>query len=359
MATKSTGEKKQVKRTFVDAKTGKVIDESTITTTRPQDVATTVRVNRVTGSDGNPGNRRPIAIALWVVAIIFEALAFFSIKQDSPVYGLPPFANPLVWTIIFIVLDLICCVIAGQLWKQANHIDPPSEKNQVEFFLKSQLGAIMSVVAFLPLIILILVDNSADKRTKTIATIVAVVALAIGVGTGADFNPVSAESLEEMEANAIELGDGTVYWTPGGSVYHLNKDCYHILNSTDIVMGTAAEAMEAGKNRPCKYCAQKSGDETLQALSNSEDTTAANTTKRTQSLEEIQANADALGNGTIYWVESSPVYHLDKDCSILSDPEITEMYAGNAETAKKEGKDIPCELCAQDASSTSQTDVAD
>ena len=271
MATKSTGEKKQVKRTFVDAKTGKVIDEGTITTTRPQDVATTVRVNRVTGSDGNPGNRRPIAIALWVVAIIFEALAFFSIKQDSPVYGLPPFANPLVWTIIFIVLDLICCVIAGQLWKQANHIDPPSEKNQVEFFLKSQLGAIMSVVAFLPLIILILIDDSSDKQTKTVAAIVAAVALAIGVGTGADFNPVSAESLEEMQENAIALGDGTVYWTAAGSVYHLNKDCGHIINSTEIYSGDAKTAMEAGKSRPCKSCAQKSGDETLQALSNSGD----------------------------------------------------------------------------------------
>lgn len=276
MATKSTGEKKQVKRTFVDAKTGKVIDESTITTTRPEDVATTVRVNRYEGSGGNPGYRRPVAIGLWVLAIVFEALAFFSIKQDSPVYGLPPFSNPLVWTIIFIVLDLICCVIAGQLWKQANHIDPPSEKNQVEFFLKSQLGAIMPVIAFLPLIILVLVDDSSDKRTKTIATVVAVVALAIGVGTGADFNPVSAESLEEMEQNAIALGDGTVYWTAAGGVYHLNKDCGHIINSTEIYSGTAADAMEAGKSRPCKSCAQKSGDETLQALSQSgTETTAA------------------------------------------------------------------------------------
>ena len=67
MASKSSGEKTRVKRTFVDAKTGKVIDESTIETTRPQDVATTVRVNRATGSNGDPGYRRPVAIGLWVL----------------------------------------------------------------------------------------------------------------------------------------------------------------------------------------------------------------------------------------------------------------------------------------------------
>ena len=292
MASKSSGEKKQVKRTFVDAKTGKIIDESTIETTRPEDVATTVRVNKVTGSAGNPGYRRPAAIALWVLAIVFEALAFFSLKQDSPIYGLPPFSNPLVWTIIFIVLDLVCCVIAGQLWKQANHIDPPSEKNQVEFFLKSQLGAIMPVVAFLPLIVLVLVDNTADKKTKTIATVVAVVALAIGIGTGADFNPVSSESLAEMEENAIALGDGTVYWTAAGSVYHLNKDCGHIINSTEIYSGDAKTAMEAGKSRPCKSCAQKSGDETLQALSASEDAHKAEAADAAQTLEATES-ADA------------------------------------------------------------------
>ena len=270
MATKSSGEKKQVKRTFVDAKTGKVIDESTITTTRPQDVATTVRVNQYEGSNGDPGPRRPIAIGLWVLAIIFEVLAYLALKQDSPIYALPA-PSPWFWVIVFIVLDLVCCVVASQLWKQANHIDPPSEANKVEFFLKSQLGAILAVIAFLPLLILTLLDENADKQTKTVAAIAAAVALAVGIGTGADFNPVSAESLEEMQANAIELGDGTVYWTASGSVYHLNKDCGHIINSTEIYSGTAAGAMEAGKTRPCKSCAQKSGDETLQALSASED----------------------------------------------------------------------------------------
>ena len=298
MATKKTGEKKQVKRTFVDAKTGKVIDESTITTTKPEDVATTVRVSKFAGSDGNPGYRRPIAIALWVLAIVFEVLALFSLKQDSPIYTWGTiFPSPWVLPVIFIVLDLICCIVASQLWKQANHIDPPSEKNQVEFFLKSQLGALLAVVAFLPLLILTLLDENADKQTKTVAAIAAAVALAIGIGTGADFNPVSAESLEEMQANAIALGDGSVYWTPGGSVYHLDKDCYHILNSTEIVTGTAADAMEAGKNRPCKYCAQKSGNETIQELATGGDAETVDTTDDTEAevddtATDAQAEAD-------------------------------------------------------------------
>ena len=292
MATKNSGEKKQVKRTFVDAKTGKVIDESTITTTRPEDVATTVRVSKFEGAAGDPGPRRPIAIALWVLAIVFEVLALFSLKQDSPIYAWGTiFPSPWVLPIIFIVFDLICCIVAGQLWKQANHIDPPSEKNQVEFFLKSQLGALLAVVAFLPLLILTLLDQNADKQTKTVAAIAAAVALAIGIGTGADFNPVSAESLEEMEANAIALGDGTVYWTPSGSVYHLDKDCYHILNSTEIISGTAADAMEAGKNRPCKYCAQKSGDETIQELATGESSETTDATDNTEDTTDTSTNS--------------------------------------------------------------------
>jgi len=132
--------------------------------------------------------------------------------------------------------------------------------------MKSQLGAILSVVAFLPFIILTLLDKDADKRTKTIAIIVAAIALAIGGGTSADFNPVSSEDLQAMQQNAIELGDGTVYWTEYGTVYHLNPNCSHIRNSATIYQGDAAAAYEHGLTRPCKHCAMESGSETLQAM---------------------------------------------------------------------------------------------
>ncbi len=269
MAEKST--KRPVKRVFIDADTGKQISEQTVVTDAA-DVATEVRVKHVEA--GEVGNKRPIAIALWVLGFVFELLAIFSVKQDSPIYGRLPGANPLIWVVVFLVLDLICCIVASQLWKKANHIDPPSEKNKVEFFLKSQLGAILAVVAFLPFIILTLTDQNASKQTKQVATIVAALALVAGIGTGADFNPVSAEDLQAMQQNAIELGDGTVYWTEYGTVYHLNPNCSHIINSKTIYSGDAAAAYGTGLNRPCKHCAEKSGSELLKDMSQSDNVVA-------------------------------------------------------------------------------------
>ena len=261
MAEKS--EKRAVKRVFIDADTGKQIKEQTVITDA-RDVATRVEVKNVIAGE-EVGNKRTIAIVLWIVAIIFEVLAIMAVMQSSPLYDKFP-GNPLIWMIAFLVADLICVIIAGQLWKKANHIDPPSEKNAVEFFMKSQLGAILSVVAFLPFIILTLLDKDADKRTKYIAIGVAVVAMLIGGGTSADFNPVSSEDLQAMQANAIELGAGTVYWTEHGTVYHLNPNCHHIINSANIYTGDAAAAYEHGLTRPCKDCARADGNETIKAM---------------------------------------------------------------------------------------------
>ena len=282
--------KRPVKRVFIDADTGKQISEQTVVTDA-KDVATRVTVKHVDAT-GEVGNKRPIAIALWVVAIIFEVLAAMSVMQSSPLYAKLP-GNPLVWVVAFLVLDLICVIVAGQLWKKANHIDPPSEANKVEFFLKSQLGAILSVIAFLPFIILTLLDKDADKRTKTIAVVAAVIALAIGGGTSADFNPVSSEDLQAMQANAIELGDGTVYWTEHGTVYHLNPNCSHIINSATIYSGDAAAAYEHGLTRPCKDCARADGDETIKAMAEAGTVTEADADEADEAATDEAETEDA------------------------------------------------------------------
>lgn len=264
MAEGSKPGKRPVKRVFIDADTGKQIKEQTVVTDA-KDVATRVEVKNVQ-AEGEVGSKRTVAIALWVVALVFEALAVMSLMQSSPLYGKLPLFEPLVWMIVFLALDLVCVIIAGQLWKKANRIDPPSEKNAAEFFIKSQLGAILSIIAFLPFVIIALTDKNADKRTKIIAVAVAVVAMLVGGGTSADFNPVSAEDLEAMQQNAIELGDGTVYWTEHGTVYHLNPNCHHITNSNTIYSGDAAAAYERGLSRPCKDCARADGSETIKAM---------------------------------------------------------------------------------------------
>ncbi len=257
--------KRTVERHFIDAKTGEEVAKSTVVTSA-DDAAREVTVHKVTAS-GDPGKRRPIAIALWVLAIVFEVLAL--LVFNGTITNIPISAT--VCLVIFIVLDLICVVIAGQLWKQANHIDPPSEQNKVEFFLKSQLGAILAALAFVPVIILMLTDQEADEQTKKVGAIAAAIALAIGLGTSIDFHPVSAEDLAEAEETAIALGDGTVYWTPYGHVYHLNPDCQAIVNSPDIYQGDVQAAFEAGRTRACKFCAKESGSDLLQDLASTDD----------------------------------------------------------------------------------------
>ena len=43
----------------------------------------------------------------------------------------------------------------------------------------------------------------------------------------------------------------TVYWTPGGSVWHSDPDCSALARSNDVRSGTVAQS---GKSRGCKRC---------------------------------------------------------------------------------------------------------
>jgi hypothetical protein len=96
--------------------------------------------------------------------------------------------------------------------EKANHIRPASEKNPLLFWLWNNMGVVVCVIAFVPLIIIILANKTIDKKTKVIAAVVAVIALLIGGVASYDFNPVSAE----QQQAAIEAIQTDVYWTPFG-----------------------------------------------------------------------------------------------------------------------------------------------
>ena len=205
--------------------------------------------------------RRIGAIVLWLLAIACEVVAILGIKETIT---LPKF-SPLTWLIILIVLDLIFVVCGSMLWKKANHIDPASEKNKIKFWLWNNLGSIVSVVAFLPLILIIFTDKKMDKRTKTIAGIVAIVALLIGGLASYDWNPISSEQLEAARAEILangnydtnEKGEPVVYWVEHSKKYHINKECSAINRSnskSDIYRGTIDAAYQKGLTEPCRIC---------------------------------------------------------------------------------------------------------
>ncbi|MBQ5945415.1 hypothetical protein IJL65_03315 [bacterium] len=143
---------------------------------------------------GDPKKRatckRVRAIICWVLAIACEVIAILKLAEVINWFsGLSIEA----FLIIFILLDLIFVIIGSQLWKKANHIDPASEKNKVKFWLWNNLGTVVSIVAFLPLIILIFTDKKLDKKSKGIIGGVAIAALALAGLTSYDWNPVSME----------------------------------------------------------------------------------------------------------------------------------------------------------------------
>jgi len=208
---------------------------------------------------GKATQLRIFAALLWVGAIVAQIFAIRMIL--SAVNAEESIIN--VWTIGLIVLDLILVLIGSTLWKKAGRLDPPSEKNKFLFVLQSQLGVIASIVAFLPLIVLVLTNKNIDKKQKTILGSIAGIALLIaGIGSY-DFNPPSIEKYTEQinaQTDVIkELNNGVdmVYWTPHGNKYHINDDCQYIRQSKaegTIGQGTVKEAWENRKIGDSELC---------------------------------------------------------------------------------------------------------
>ncbi len=182
---------------------------------------------------------RIIAIISWVIAIGFEIGAILLLRK-------PPVST--LWLIVLIVADLIFAIIGSLLWKKSNRFDPASEKEKVKFFVQNQLGLIISIIAFLPLVILIFTNKNLSGKQKGLVGTIAAVALVVAGLTGIDYNPPSQEQYLEQTQQVEELNNGLnyVYWTKSGHSYHIFSDCSYInTDRTDeIFEGTVAQARE-------------------------------------------------------------------------------------------------------------------
>ena len=73
----------------------------------------------------------------------------------------------------------------------------------------------------------------------------------------------SIDSQKEADSNEIiEIGsDATLYWTVGGSKYHLYRTCSSLSrsNESNIKNGDFAAVSESGKTEACSLCLEKCG----------------------------------------------------------------------------------------------------
>ena len=201
---------------------------------------------------GKATQLRLFAVLSWVVAIVAQIFAIkFVLSQ--------PINMP--WIIGLIVVDLAFAILGSYFWKKSNRLDPASEKNKFMFFMQSQLGLIVAVIAFLPLVIFVFTNKNMDGKQKGIIGGIAVVALLIAGITGTDFNPPSVEQYTEQTKQVEDLtGSNLVYWTKSGKSYHLYNDCGYINSdrTTEIFEGTVAQARELKNIEDiCDRCEKK------------------------------------------------------------------------------------------------------
>jgi hypothetical protein len=143
---------------------------------------------------------RLFAAIAWVIAIGTEIAGVVMLRQHKFDHGnLPLLIGLLVVIAVF--------AIAGNLmWKAANKHDPARQSDPARFFFQNQLGAIITVIAFLPLVVLIFMDKDMDPKNKKIAGGIGVVLAAVAAFTGIDFNPPSVEQYtKDMNKCAAEI----------------------------------------------------------------------------------------------------------------------------------------------------------
>lgn len=156
---------------------------------------------RATHDQASAATRLRIFAALsWIVAIggeIAGIVLLFGHKFDHGNLAL----------LIGILVGIAIFAIAGNLmWKTANKHDPASKSEPFKFFVQNQLGAIVTLIAFLPLLVLIFMDKDMDPKNKKIAGGVGVVLAVVATLIGVSYHPPSVEQYtQDMNTCAAQI----------------------------------------------------------------------------------------------------------------------------------------------------------
>ncbi len=235
---------------------------------------------------GQPATLRIIAAVLWALAIAVEAFAIFRLLRQNPVN--------MTLLIVALIVTGALAIVGDLLWKRANVMDPASTSEPVRFFVQNQLGAIIGMIAFLPMIVMIFLNKNMNGQQKGIAGGLGIVVLLLATFMGISFNPPSVEQYAALTSTAqlsqtyVPQSNGTalpgtsgtpvaqnaqasgqfasesavvigytgqdlVFWKADSTVYHLCAAVSALqgTNATNntIYSGTVADAHAAGKDR--------------------------------------------------------------------------------------------------------------
>ena len=207
---------------------------------------------------GAASRLRMSAWLCWIVAIAAEIAGIYMLLHHK-------FDNGNLPLLIGILVGIAVFAIAGSmLWKSAYRNDPAARANAASFFMQNQLGAIMTVIAFLPLLVLIFMDKDMDPKNKQIAGGVGAVLAVIATLLGVNFKPPSVEQYtQDMNACAtqIKAGQPTTACSPevAAQAQDIARDSADVAaatksaanpNGLDVVYWIAPEAGQTKSSEP-------------------------------------------------------------------------------------------------------------
>ena len=210
---------------------------------------------------GKSKKLRIFALLCWAVAIGGEIAGIYLLKQGK--FDIGGGGNlPLL---IGILVGIAVFAIAGSmLWKAANKVNPATKADAFRFFVQNQLGAIITLIAFLPLLALIFLDKDMDPKNKQIAGGVGAVLAVLATLMGVSLKPPSVEQYtQDMNACAtqIKAGQATTACSPevASQAQDIARDSSAIAdatktaanpNGTDVVYWIAPEAGAKKSSEP-------------------------------------------------------------------------------------------------------------
>ena len=196
---------------------------------------------RATHDQGAAAKRlRIFAVLAWIVAIGTEIAGIVMLRQHRFDHGNLPL-------LIGLLVVIAAFAIGGSLlWKAANKQDPARASDKARFFFQNQLGAIITVIAFLPLIALIYLDKDMDPKNKKIAGGVGLVLAALATVLGIDFKPPSVEQYtQDMNscASQIKAGQPTTACSPevASQAQEIAKDSATVADATKTAANPAGQ----------------------------------------------------------------------------------------------------------------------